>query len=166
MSAAVFGLYPELEDAMKSAIQQAVITHNTTDGRNAAAAVAGAAWYVRNRAGKSADLGRWLNERVKGGWDAYWDQGKVSVKAMDCARAAIHILRTSRSMKEIMQRSVVLRGDVDTVACIAGAIGSLSDGIEQDIPQVLCETLENGPFGRDYLADLDRRLMDHFHVGT
>ncbi len=164
MSAAVFGLYPALEDVTGFAIQQAMITHNTTDGKNTAVVVAAAAWYMRNKVGKCADLGHWLDGRVEGEWSKNWDATKVSVKATDCARAAISIVRTSGSMKEIMQRSVALKGDVDTVACIAGAIGSLSEEITQDIPQVLYDTLENGPYGRDYLVDLNRRLMDHFEA--
>ena len=81
---------------------------------------------------------------------------------MDCAQAAIYVLRTCSSMQEILQRSVALKGDVDTVACIAGAIGSLSEGVAQDIPPPLYADLENGPYGRDYLISLDERLMAHF----
>lgn len=166
MSAAVFGLYAKLVDAKRFAVQQATITHNTTDGKNTAAAVAAAAWFMRNKEGKRADLGHWLDDQVEGEWGEKWDAAKVSVKATDCARAAVYIVRTSGSMKEIMQRSVALKGDVDTVACIAGAIASLSEEIKQDIPQVFYETLENGRYGRDYLGDLNKRLMDHFEAGA
>jgi ADP-ribosyl-[dinitrogen reductase] hydrolase len=38
-------------------------------------------------------------------------------------------------------------------------LASGSSEIRQDLPPHLLEQLENGPFGRRYIRDLDRRLL-------
>jgi hypothetical protein len=48
---------------------------------------------------------------------------------------------------------------VDTVAAVALGAASCSDEIEQDLPAHLIAGLENGPYGRDFLKDLDARLL-------
>jgi Zn-dependent protease with chaperone function len=51
---------------------------------------------------------------------------------------------------------------VDTVATIALAAASRSAEYVADLPGVLLEGLENGAYGRDYLAALDGRLAARF----
>ena len=62
-------------------------------------------------------------------------------------------------MSELLQRCIAFTGDVDTVATIALAAGACSADLAQDLPAVLVENLENGPYGRDYLVGLDQQLM-------
>jgi len=50
-------------------------------------------------------------------------------------------------------------GDVDTVAAIALAAASNSPEITHDLPQTLIDTLENQTYGKDYLIELDQKLM-------
>jgi hypothetical protein len=52
-----------------------------------------------------------------------------------------------------------MSGDVDTVAAIALAAGSCSVELTADLPGHLLTHLENGRYGRDYLARLDRQLL-------
>lgn len=54
---------------------------------------------------------------------------------------------------------MALGGDVDQVAAIALA-ASWSWEIESDLPAVLISGLENGVYGREYLVELDRKLME------
>jgi hypothetical protein len=49
---------------------------------------------------------------------------------------------------------------VDTVGAIALAAASCSPEIDQDIPEHLIITLENGTYGKDYLMALDKKLMN------
>jgi hypothetical protein len=51
-------------------------------------------------------------------------------------------------------------GDVDTVAAIALGAASCSSEYEQDLPTNLINNLEQGQYGREYLIDLDRKLME------
>ena len=50
-------------------------------------------------------------------------------------------------------------GDVDTVALAAG---SRAADLRQDVPPHLIDALENGPYGRDHLRELDTRLLAAF----
>jgi ADP-ribosylglycohydrolase len=78
---------------------------------------------------------------------------------MMSVHAAITALRTCDRLSDLLRTCVAFTGDVDTVAAIALGAGSCSDEIEQDLPEVLLRNLENGPFGRDYLSDLNVRLL-------
>jgi ADP-ribosyl-[dinitrogen reductase] hydrolase len=71
------------------------------------------------------------------------------------------VVRNDR-LSDLLKDCVAFTGDVDTVATIALAAASCSPEYEQDLPADLLGTLENGPYGRDYLAALDRRLFEHF----
>jgi hypothetical protein len=50
-------------------------------------------------------------------------------------------------------------GDVDAVAAIALAAASCCPDYAHDLPAALVGGLENGPYGRDYIIDLDRKLL-------
>lgn len=75
-------------------------------------------------------------------------------------RAAITAVVRNDSLSELLQDCIAFTGDVDTVAAIALAAASCSDEIIQDLPAHLIAGLENGPYGRDYIIELDRQLMN------
>jgi len=56
-------------------------------------------------------------------------------------------------------RSLSGGGDVDTAAAIAMGAASQSVQIAQDLPGVLLDGLEDGPFGRTYMERLDAQLL-------
>jgi hypothetical protein len=62
-------------------------------------------------------------------------------------------------MSDLLRRCVAFTGDVDTVAAIALAAGAHCDDLVQDLPGHLVAGLENGPYGRDYLVELDASLL-------
>lgn len=57
-------------------------------------------------------------------------------------------------------KSLFLTGDVDTVAAIALGVASCSEEVTQDLPSHLFEGLENGRYGRDYIRELDKKLLN------
>src|SRR5262249_28430723 len=130
----------------------------TPDGKNAAVAAALAAHYFAYDLGKKCDLGAFLSSQVPGQWAAPWD-GEVGSKGWMSVRAAVTALVGSESLSELLRACVAFTGDVDTVAAIALGAGSLSAEIEPDLPAHLVSGLENGPYGREYLAALDQRLL-------
>jgi hypothetical protein len=73
--------------------------------------------------------------------------------------AAMTAIAKNDYMSGLLKDCVAFGGDIDTVAAIAMAVGSCSEEIEQDLPPHLFERLENGAYGRDYLARLDSQLM-------
>jgi hypothetical protein len=59
----------------------------------------------------------------------------------------------------VLRACIAYGGDVDTVAAIAMGPASCCEEIEQDLPPQLVEGLENGRYGREYLAELDEKLL-------
>ena len=158
MRAAPIGIYPTAEKVIEATTIQAAITHNTSDGINAAVAAALMSHYFIYRLGAKRKLGQFLEDCVSGEWSKPWE-GKVKSKGWMSVRAAITAVMRNDTMSELLQDCIAFTGDVDTVAAIALAAGSCSEEIRQDIPNHLVTGLENGAYGRDYLIGLDKQLM-------
>jgi ADP-ribosyl-[dinitrogen reductase] hydrolase len=158
MRALPFGIYPNIETVKGAAALQAAITHNTPDGVNAAVAAALMAHYFLYNLGRKADLGRFIAGHVAGEWDKPWSE-PVGEKGWMAVRAAITAVVAGDSMTAILDKSVAFTGDVDTVAALALGAAAHCSEVKQDLPALLVDGLENGPFGRDFLRALDEKLM-------
>ena len=161
MRAAPIGIYPTIEQVIQRSSVQAVITHNTPDGMNAAIAASLMTHYFIYHLGPRKDLGLFLEQHVPGQWAEPW-HGKVKSKGWMSVRAAITAVVTNTRMSSLLKACIQFSGDVDTVATIALAAGSCCSEIEQDLPAHLLATLENGTYGRDYLIQLDEQLMQMY----
>ncbi|MEP6517918.1 ADP-ribosylglycohydrolase family protein [Microcoleus vaginatus] len=159
MRACPIGIFPTIEKVIENATIQAAITHNTPDGIKAAIAAALMSHYFIYQLGLKKNLGIFLEKHVAGEWSIPW-QGEVSVKGLVCVRAAITAVMRNDSMSKLLQDCIAFSGDVDTVATIALAAGSCSNEIAQDLPENLVQGLENKSYGRDYIRELDRQLMN------
>ncbi|MFT3775725.1 MAG: ADP-ribosylglycohydrolase family protein [Minicystis sp.] len=158
MRACPIGLLDSVGRVVEVATLQAKVTHDTPDGINAAVAAALAAHFFAYRLGSPEELGAFLVENVEGAWDAAW-VGEVGPKGWMSVRAAITAIRRNRSLASLLRDCVEFGGDVDTVAAIALGAASMSEDYARDLPEALVDGLENGPFGRDFLRSLDRRLL-------
>ena len=158
MRAAPLGVLPNIGDILKKCRIQAAITHNSVDGMNAAMAASLLVHYCLYQKGPKAEAGRFIQDYVDGAWSAPWI-GKVGAKGWMSVRAAITAVIESNSMLDMLKRCIAYTGDVDTVATIALAAGAHCSEIQQDLPQALWDGLENGTYGRDYIVDLDQKLM-------
>lgn len=114
--------------------------------------------YCIYRPGPKDAVGAFLEAPVPGAWADPWS-GRVGSKGWISVRAAITALVASASMGALLRRGIAFGGDVDTVATIALAAGSCGTEVAQDLPDTLFHALENGPCGRDFLRDIDRRLI-------
>jgi ADP-ribosyl-[dinitrogen reductase] hydrolase len=159
MRSGPIGIFPTIEKVIENATIQAAITHNTPDGINAARAAALMSHYFIYQLGSKQNLGDFLENHIFGEWSIPW-QGKVSVKGLDCVRAAITAVMRNDCLSKLLQDCIAFSGDVDTVATIALAAGSCSREIAQDLPENLVEGLENRFYGRDYIIELDKQLMN------
>lgn len=158
MRAGPVGVFPTLTEVIEKSRIQAVLTHDTPAGTNAAIAVALAVHYFLYRLGPKAEVGRFLEAHIPGPWSQPW-QGKVGGPGWMSVQAAITAIVQSTSLSDLLRRCVAFTGDVDTVAAIALAAGSASPELEPDLPVHLYEGLENGPFGHDYIRQLDQQLL-------
>lgn len=158
MRAMPIGVFPTVEIVIDRARVQARLTHDTPDGTNAAIASALMTHYLLYQLGPKCEVGKFVAAHVPGQWDVPW-KGKVKSKGWMSVRAAMTAICRSHCMSELLKACIDFRGDVDTVAAIALGAASSSTEMEQDLPQSLVSTVENGPYGRDYLLRLDEKLM-------
>lgn len=158
MRASPLGILPTLGQVLDCCRVQAALTHDTPDGIAAAQAAALMSHFFLYRLGRKEHLGEFLEGHVPGQWSAPW-VGKVGSKGWMSVRAAVTALRQHSRLSDLLCACVAFTGDVDTVATIALAVASCADEYTQDLPESLVRTLENGPYGRDYLIALDRQLM-------
>jgi ADP-ribosyl-[dinitrogen reductase] hydrolase len=163
MRASPLGLLPKIDDVLSQGKIQASVTHDTPDGTNAALAASLMVHYFAYDLGKKADLGAFIGKHVPNDWTSPW-AGKVGVKGWQTVKAAITVVARCSSLSEVLRLAVSLGGDVDTVCVIAMSSASLCGEIKNDIPLVLKDSLENGPYGRDYLAKLDKDLFSKFGI--
>jgi ADP-ribosyl-[dinitrogen reductase] hydrolase len=158
MRAGPVGLLPTVADVLHYADIQARVTHDTPDGVEAAQAAALAVHYCQFAEGPLDGVGKWIDRQLgTDRWASPW-HGKVGHKGWMSVRAALTALASSGRMSGILSACVAFTGDVDTVATVALAAAARSAEVEQDLPAVLVDGLENGPYGRDYLRELDGRL--------
>lgn len=158
MRAAPIGVFPTVREVLDRCAVQAAITHNTPAGIHAAQAAALMAHYCLYRLGPKADLGTFLEQHIPGEWATPW-HGKVKSKGWMSVRAAITALTQASSMSDLLRACIAFTGDVDTVAAIALAAGSCCTEIAPDLPEHLIAGLEDGPYRRAYIEDLDRHLL-------
>lgn len=166
MRAGPLGVLPTLDTVLHYADVQARITHNTPDGVEAAQAAALAVHYCYHRLGPRREIGGWIERQLRaaggrGNWSQPWE-GTVGAKGWMSVRAALTALTSCDSLSDLVRTCVAYTGDVDTVATIACAAASCSADMTHDLPLVLLDNLENGPYGRDYLRDLDTRLTSRY----
>ncbi|QIS14347.1 ADP-ribosylglycohydrolase family protein [Nocardia arthritidis] len=158
MRSAPIGLLPTVADVLHHARVQARITHDTPDGIAAAQAAALAVHYCHRQLGPVAGVADWVGAQLGERWTQPW-RGKVGSKGWMSVRAALTALTKGGDLSEILRTSVAFTGDVDTVATIALGAAARSPEIAQNLPEGLVAGLENGTYGRDYLRELETRLL-------
>ena len=158
MRAGPIGLLPAVAEVRRHAALQARVTHDTPAGVAAAEAAALAVHYCHFELGPLADIGRWVDDELGGGWSRPW-RGKVGSKGEMSVRAALTALADATSLSGLLRRCVAFTGDVDTVATVALAAASRSPQIEHDLAGPLYDQLENGEYGHVYLRQLDSSLL-------
>lgn len=176
MRAAPIGTIRNTDEVIKKTILQAKLTHDTPDGIEAAVASALLTHFFHlgfYRDGWTQDqVGAWINIVMDGreqftnhklikrrhDWNEEW-AGKVKSKGWMSVKAAITAVRHNNKLSNLLKDCVNFTGDTDTVATIALGAAACSDTYKNDLPTVLYNTLENGAFGRDYLAKLDEKLL-------
>lgn len=162
MRAGPLGLLRGSRDVVDRAMFQASLTHATWEGMTAAAASALMVHYFHYELGTKTDLPDYLLSHLPGvSWNVRW-RGSVGTKATDSVKAALTCILEADTMIDVLDHAILLGGDTDTTAAIAGCAASRSTEIAQIIPVPLHKGFEDGGFGRSFLADLDEKLLDKF----
>jgi ADP-ribosyl-[dinitrogen reductase] hydrolase len=160
MRAAPVGLIENLYELKRVSDIQAALTHNTAEGRDSALCAALMVHYFKYDLGSKAELVDWLDQFVKIDFsilDKHKDH--IPVEGWPCTLAALKSILDSDSFSEVLINGVNFAGDTDTICAIAAGPASFCKEIKQDLPQELVDGLENGEYGRDYIIELDKRLL-------
>lgn len=153
------GVLSDEKDILHKAEMQARVTHNTDEGVYSAQLVALSTHYFLYKKGSKHQLEKYIKSLMPINWNFEWT-GKVQMRGREAILAALSAIRKHDKLSDILVESVNYQGDVDTVASLAMAIGSVCEEIENDLPVFLFQQLENEKYGRDFLLDLDKKLMD------
>jgi ADP-ribosylglycohydrolase len=160
MRAAPLGLIENIDELKAKSAIQSTLTHNTQEGRDSALCAALMTHYFRFNLGGKKDLPGWLNQFVNinlGILEKH--KTHIPVEGWPCVIAALDAILRSDSLSEVLVNSVNFAGDTDTICAIAMGPASFCKEIKQDLPQNLVDGLENGEYGRDYIIELDKKLM-------
>ncbi len=158
MRAGPIGLYPTTEEVLKKSEQQARLTHQTVDGVKPAQAVSLAVHYFAYSKGHKRGIGKYIESLIGGNWDEPWNN-PVGEKGWMSVRAAITSIKRNSDMASLLKDCIAFTGDVDTVAAIALGIASFCSEIKNNLPKWLYDELENNTYGKDYLLEVDKKLL-------
>lgn len=158
MRAYPIGILADEADVLNKAKLQSQITHDTPNAIIAAQAIALAAHFFIYKKGTKSQLIDYLYSLQNMHWRTDWT-GEVEVNAIDTTQALFTVLMQENSLKNMLKKSVDFGGDVDTVASLALAIGSLDPNTEKDLPRWLYDEIENNTYGKDYIQNLDNQLF-------
>jgi ADP-ribosylglycohydrolase len=157
MRAGPVGFLRRVDEVLEVAALQARVTHDTPVGIGAAQAAALMVHHQLYGHGPLSAIPAFLERHVPHiDWRQGLDAGDKRGDAI--VRMALHALVGATSQADLLQRAVALGGDTDTVAAIAMAAGCQARELVEDIPTVLVDGLENGPYGRVHLRAMDLAL--------
>ncbi len=161
MRSVPLGLIKDKAEMLEKARIQAAVTHNTHEGIIASQAVALAVYYFVNKIGKKQGLFEYVCLQT----NEFFIEDKVDrteCDAIDTIDAVLTVLSQSSSLSEVLDKSIMLGGDTDSVASIACGIAFFSDEYDKDLPEFLSRDIENGPYGKDYLIQLNHQLLSQY----
>lgn len=169
MGVAVLGHLKTPNEVILAASIQSMTTHMSSVSQYAAA-VALSAHYFLYKCGPKKDLADYIYENIAD-WKAepryphpQWEPNpalvqRTRMEAQSTFEAMLRGLVAFNTLSGIMHWAVECGGDTDSLAAVTVAVASCApEEFENDIPQHLIETLEDGEFGRKGLIEGDKHL--------
>jgi len=159
MRSAPLGYTADIGELLSMAELQASLTHDTVIGIRSSQAVALASHYFVYNLGAKENLTEFVSEYSKYTWSDNW-AAPVACCGEETVNALLTVLKSSESLRDVLVKSVGFCGDVDTVAAVGLGIASLSEEYNPGLPDFLLSDLENGQYGKDYLAAIGIQLNE------
>jgi ADP-ribosylglycohydrolase len=162
MRAVPIGVLSSPAEVIAIADLQAKITHDTTMGRESAIFVALMSHFALYTdepfSGLRAFLAKHRPQVRLSENKVLWDGPVVGPNVgWNTTMAVLTLLETEATLLDITKRTILWGGDVDSVLAIAWGIASTR--MHHELPAFFDGGLENGTYGRRFLADLGARLM-------
>ena len=155
------GYIRDVERVKQAALMQCIVTHPYVECIIASQFVALMAHYFIYRAHENlADfICEYLGEseflKIAYAWNK---ESEIPCNAILTASFVYNNVR-GNSMKQILYDAIEVGGDVDSTAAVSLGLASLNKDIINDLPDALYDNLENGKHGRDFLDDLNAKLV-------
>lgn len=136
--------FDSLQSTLIVAEESASVSHNHPEGVKGAQCVAEAIWYALRdekfiSSAYNYDISRTPEEIIKSGY-------KFDSTCQGSVPEAICCFLNSHSYEETIRNAIMLRGDADTQAAIAGSIAAAYWGVPQDIRDECLERLPDDMF--------------------
>lgn len=157
MRAVPLGYIKDENELLTKAHSNAVLTHNTEEGIFSSKAVALLSNYFIYNKGSKKKIKEYIYKKL----DTITNDSKNSrckCEGFDTIDAVITILKHSETLTEVLDKSIKMGGDTDSVAAIALGIASTSKQYKDDLPEFLERDLRNDKYGKDFLYDLTKKL--------
>lgn len=161
MRSVPLGLFSTIDEVKNKCEIQARITHDTHEGIVSSQAVGLMTYFFKNKIGKKDELKYFIEKNTE---ELFKDDKttRTACDAIDTIDAVLTVLKNSKSLSEVIDLSILLGGDTDSVASIACGVASFSDEFKKDLPLFLETELENGKYGKDYIIYLDEQMKKCF----
>ena len=169
MGVAPLGYLRTPGEVSMAATVQAATTHSFATIPYACGVALAAHYFIYNLGPKNR-LALWLSDQVDFGSlvSNEVDDRLLIQRTKGTAQATFWAmmrgLEAHDNLADIIRWAVDCGGDTDSCAAVTVAVASCSDEFEQNIPRVLLDGLENGPYGRDYLGTMDGLLYAMAHT--
>lgn len=161
MRSVPLGLLESTSQVIEVSHAQAVVTHDTPEGILSSRVVALMVHYALYHDARMTELAQLIEcetgFRLRDDW-----KDEVECDAIQTLHAVHTALIRHNSMSSLLRDCVNFSGDVDSVAAIAMGIAAVSLDYTDDIPDVLRQGLEAGPYGQKFLLQLDDALQERF----
>lgn len=160
MGAAVMGMLPSPEEAWEAGYVQASVTHDA-EGARYAAALSVTAHGLRTGLCDPLSVHDVISRHDPITSNEILDRGRIETRVdmsagMTCA-AVLQILRNAWSLRDVMNQTIMLGGDTDSVAAAAFGIASMTPNhYDLMLPDWAVRDLEGGEIGP--LLDMDKSL--------
>lgn len=164
MRAVPLGVFSDISRIKELSDIQARVTHNSDHGIVSSRAVSLASHFFIYNLGQPLEVLQFLNREVGIIDWGNWDGGEAENKGIPAALAAINIAARTSSYEEVLQRSVALGGDVDTIAAVAMGLATHSRYHSKHVPQPLLDGLEQDHYGAAYLRQVGEELTQFAQV--
>lgn len=159
MRSVPLSLIKDKEELLIKAKIQASVTHNTHEGIISSQAVALIGHYFLYHDVKKENLKELLFNDLG---ELFMDDSykRVPCAAIETIDAVLTVLKYSDTLSQVIDQSVNLGGDTDSVASIACGLASLTNQYKNDLPDFLYNDLENDTYGKDYIIKLNEELLN------
>ena len=163
MRSVPLGILPTTDEVLRVAEVQASVTHDTYGGILSSQIVALASHYALYYDEPLSEVREWL-ETVLDRQILDWLGGPVKEPevGLATARAVISLIEREESLLGIARTCLTWGGDTDSVLAITWGIASTR--MKEDLPLFFYRDLEGGTYGKTYLENLGKVLMQTRHM--